>query len=268
MHPPELAVARQAALEGGRVVAKYFRQAIEVHGKQSFNLVTTADVESERAIVAAIRSAFPSDAILGEEGTAGSLEADRLWVVDPLDGTNNFAHGLEQFAVSIGFYEHGQPKVGVVYHPTRGEWYWSVVGEGAYRESEQNSATRMLVSTAERLDQSLIGCGFFYDRGAMMEATLKSIGDLFRAQIHGIRRFGAASLDLCMVASGALDGFFEYELAPWDFAAGRLILSEAGGRLSDCLGEPLPMGRTSILASNSRIHSAMLAIVKENLPAK
>lgn len=266
MVPSEFEIARQAALAGGDVIAKYFRTAIEVRGKQSFNLVTTADIESERIIVQTIRDRFPNDAILGEEGTQGSLEAERLWIVDPLDGTNNFAHGLEQFAVSIGFYEQGVPRVGVIYQPTRQEWYWAIQGQGAFRQSPNTPLVPMIVSTAERLDQSLIGCGFFYDRGTMMEATLQSIGDLFRAQIHGIRRFGAASLDLCMVASGALDGFFEYELAPWDFAAGRLIVEEAGGELSTCSGEPLPIGRSSLLASNRKIHQAALQVVSRNLP--
>ena len=261
MSLPELTIARQAAQAGGEIIARHFRQAVQVGGKQTYILVTTADLESEAAIVATIRAAFPDDAILGEEGTTASLDAPRLWIVDPLDGTNNFAHGLEQFAVSIGFYERGEPKVGVVHQPTRDSWHWAVAGEGAFRDD-----VRLRVSTAERLDQSLIGCGFFYDRGAMMEATLRSIGDLFRSNIHGIRRFGAASLDLCLVAAGALDGFFEYELAPWDFAAGRLIVTEAGGRLSDCRGESLPLERTSILATNGRVHEAALAVVQRHLP--
>ena len=113
------------------------------------------------------------------------------------------------------------------------------------------------------LDQVLLGCGFFYDRGAMMEATLQAIGDLFRQHIHGIRRFGTASLDLCQVAMGRFGGFFEYELAPWDFAAGAMILTEAGGAITTCRGEALPLSKTGVLASNGTLHPALQSIVSQ-----
>ena len=115
----------------------------------------------------------------------------------------------------------------------------------------------------ERLDQVLVGCGFFYDRGAMMEATLQAIGDLFRQHIHGIRRFGTASLDLCQVAMGRFGGFFEYELAPWDFAAGAMILTEAGGAITTCRGEALPLSKTGVLASNGTLHLSLQSIVSQ-----
>jgi len=269
---PELTVARQAAREAGAIIAQKFRGELQISGKESFNLVTEVDLASERAIAETIRRAFPTHAILGEELSQADLDAPDLWVIDPLDGTNNYAHGLEQFAVSIGYYRQGRPHCGVVHQPTRDEWYWAEAGGGSFAETRGRDGSRAVrslrVSNAERLDQALVGCGFFYDRGAMMEATLATIGDLFRAKIHGIRRFGAASLDLCYVASGALDGFFEFELAPWDFGAARLILTEAGGRIGDCFGGELGIGRSTVLASNGPLHAPLLEVVRRHVPQR
>ena len=123
------------------------------------------------------------------------------------------------------------------------------------------------MSASRRLDESLVGVGFYYDRGAMMKATLTAIGDLFRQNIHGIRRFGTASLDLCMVGIGRFDAFFEYELSPWDFSAGRLFVEEAGGRVTTCDGGPLPLSRSTLLASNGHLHEAMRSVVEPHVPA-
>jgi len=256
-----LSVARRAALRGGEIVASYFRKEVEIRGKQSFELVTDADLKSESEIVATIRNSFPDHAILGEEGTTAALDSEHLWIVDPLDGTNNFAHGIDFFAISIAYYRAGQPMIGVVYRPIPEHWWWAQAGCGAFEDGK-----RLAVSSSERLDQILIGVGFFYDRGAMMEATLRAIGDLFRQKIHGIRRFGAASLDLCLVASGSFGAFFEYELAPWDFAAGRLIVTEAGGVATDARGLKLPLSRSSILASNGKVHEAAREIIALHHP--
>ena len=212
-------------------------------------------------IGAAILAEFPTHAILGEEQWSGSIDADHLWIVDPLDGTNNFAHRIPHFAVSIAYYRAGVPQCAVVVNPVRGDWYWAERGRGAWANARQ-----MSVSPATRLDECMVGCGFYYDRGAMMEATLAAIGDFFRAQIHGIRRFGTAALDLCQVADGMYGAYFEYQLAPWDFAAGRLILEEAGGRLTDGRGAPLPLEKTSVLASNGSLHDVALAIVAKHHP--
>ena len=257
-----LAVAKEAARRGGAIVARYFRKEVEVRGKQTFELVTDADLQSEAEIVATIRQSFPDHAILGEEGTNAPLDSQHLWIVDPLDGTNNFAHGLDNFAISIAYYRDGHPVCGVVHRPIPEHWWWAESGCGAFEDGRP-----IRVSSHERLDQILVGVGFFYDRGAMMEATLRAIGDLFRQKIHGIRRFGAASLDLCLVASGGFGAFFEYELAPWDFAAGRLIVTEAGGMVTDARGLSLPLQRTSILASNTLVHGAALEIVASHHPA-
>ena len=262
----ELDVAQQAAKAGGEILAGYFGQGVEMRAKQDCDFVSDADVESERAIIEVIRSAFPDHAILGEEGQAtGHADVDTssefLWVIDPLDGTTNFAHDIPHFAVSIGFYWKSQPVLGVIFNPARRDWFHAVRDEGAFA-----NGSKVSVADHASLSESLVGVGFYYDRGAMMEATLASIRDLFQQKIHGIRRFGTASLDLCQVGCGQFGAFFEYELSPWDFAAGRLFVEEAGGRVTNCCGNELPLAKSSVLASNGKLHDSILKIVSGNLP--
>ncbi len=258
---PELSVAEEAARAGGRVVTHYFHQGIEMRSKDVANLVSDADVEAERAIVEVIRKAFPGHEILGEESHAGDVGAEHLWIIDPLDGTNNFAHKVPHYAVSVAYYRGGRAECGIVFNPARDEWHVAARGQGAYQNGR-----RARVADHTGLDQSLVGVGFYYNRGALMEATLAAIGDLKRRQIHGIRRFGTASLDLCMVGLGIFGAYFELELSPWDFAAGRLFVEEAGGRVTTCRGEPLPLARTDILASNGPLHDAVLGVVGKHFP--
>ncbi len=184
---------------------------------------------------------------------SGAVTSEHLWIVDPLDGTNNFAHRIPHFAVSIAYYHQQVAQCGVVVNPVRGDWYWATRGGGAFF-----NGTRLQVNDHQQLNQTMVGVGFYYDRGKMMEATLAAIGDFFRQQIHGVRRFGTAALDLCQVAAGMYGVFFEYQLSPWDFAAGRLILEEAGGQITDGRGQPLPLQKTSLLASNGHLHPAAL----------
>lgn len=261
----ELEVARHAASVAGQIVHRYFHEGVTVStAKQSYNLVTTADVEAEQAIARVIHESFPDHRILGEELHADAAAADTardLWIIDPIDGTNNFAHHLPHFAISIAYYREGIAECGVVFNPLRNDLYEATRGGGAF-----HNGLPLRAGAETRLDQVLIGVGFYYDRGAMMEATLAAIGDLFRAQIHGIRRFGTASLDLCQVAAGQFGAFFEYELQPWDFAAGRLLVAEVGGRVTTCLGEPLPLAKTSLVASNGALHAPVLEIVRQHYP--
>jgi myo-inositol-1(or 4)-monophosphatase len=261
-HHSELQTAFEAALAGAEVVLDFFHRGVAMRSKgneTSFNLVSDADLMAERAIARVILAQHPSHEILGEEEMSGSADAEHLWIIDPLDGTNNFAHRIPHFAVSIAYYRDGQPECGVVVNPVRQDWYWASKGQGAYHNGQQ-----MMVSPDVQLDQAMIGCGFYYDRGAMMEATLAAIHDFFKQNIHGIRRFGTAALDLCQVADGLFGAFFEYQLAPWDFAAGRLILEEAGGTITTGRGEPLPLKITSLLASNTHLHQLALSIVSRH----
>lgn len=258
----KLRVAFDAAEAGARVVMDHFQRGVDMRQKKgsvACDLVSDADLQSEQAVAKAILDAFPGHAILGEEENSGSIQSENLWIVDPLDGTNNFAHRIPHFAVSIGYYHMGQAVCGVVVNPVRGDWYWATRGGGAF-----HNGRRLHVNLHESLSETMVGVGFYYDRGAMMEATLKSIHDFFKQQIHGIRRFGAAALDLCQVADGLFGVFFEYQLSPWDFAAGGLILEEAGGKITDGKGHPLSIAKTSVIASNARLHPAALEIVSRN----
>ncbi len=257
-----LRTAFEAAEAGGRVVMDFFRRGVDIRQKEggaAFDLVSDADLQSEQAVAKTILAAFPGHEILGEELNSGSALAEDLWIIDPLDGTNNFAHRIPHFAVSIAYFHKGEAACGVVVNPVRGDWYWATRGGGAF-----HNGRRLSVNSHTSLSQTMVGVGFYYDRGAMMEATLKSIHEFFKQQIHGIRRFGAAALDLCQVADGQFGVFFEYQLSPWDFAAGGLILEEAGGKITDGKGNPLPIAKTSVLASNARLHSGALEIVSRN----
>jgi myo-inositol-1(or 4)-monophosphatase len=258
----ELRAALVAAHEAGEILAQAFLASPTARSKldeAAYNLVTDADLAAEQAITQFLKQRFPQHEILGEEEARGSVNAEHLWIVDPLDGTNNFAHRLPHFAVSIAYYHQGQAQAGVVYNPARGDCYWAELGRGAFYNGRS-----LQVSQATGLDQVMVGVGFYYDRGAMMEATLTAIHAFFKSQIHGIRRFGTAALDLCQVADGAFGAFFEYQLSPWDFAAGRLILEEAGGTITDGRGGQLPLAKTSVLASNSKLHAAALEIVSRH----
>ena len=230
-------------------------------GGKSYDLVSDADVQSEQAVASEIRSAFPGHQIVGEEEAAGDVSAADVWIIDPLDGTNNFAHGVPHYAVSIGYYRDGMPTVGAVLNVPTGVLYTAVRGGGATMTTADGVSSPMRCGDQTSLDQVLIGCGFYYDRGEMMRRTLRSIETLFARDIHGIRRYGTASLDLAMVASGMFGAFFEYELSLWDFAAGALLVTEAGGRVSTTQGTGLPMGRTSVLAAGAGVYEAVLEVV-------
>jgi myo-inositol-1(or 4)-monophosphatase len=232
-----------------------------------YNLVSEADLEAERAIVAVIRESFPGHAVLGEElhgsdgVSAAVLASDHLWIVDPIDGTNNFVHGIPHFGVSVAYYHQGEPACGVMGNPVRDEWFTATRGAGAFLNGE-----RVSVSANPRLEQGLVGFGYYYDRGVMMEATFDVVRDLLHRDIHGVRRMGAATMDFAYVGLGSFAAYFEYELAPWDFAAGRLFVEEAGGKVTTARGEPLPLARTSVLASNGLVHEEILAIVAAHHP--
>jgi myo-inositol-1(or 4)-monophosphatase len=262
MLTPEQTIAEEAARAGGAIAARYFREGVAMRSKDVANLVSDADVEAEHAIAAVIKRAFPSHTILGEEAhEQGDATAEHLWIIDPIDGTNNFAHKIPHFAVSVAYYHAGVAQCGVIFNPVRDEWHSAARGQGAFHDGRQ-----VHVEDATRLDEVIVGVGFYYDRGAMMEATLEAVGELKRKQIHGIRRFGTASLDLCMVGLGRYGAYFEYQLSPWDFAAGRLFVEEAGGKVTDARGGELPIGKSSILATNGKIHEAMLEVVRPRHP--
>ena len=166
-----LGVAVKAAVGAGRLIMQHFQHDIVMHAKSSedagYNLVTLADLAAEKAIASSILQAFPDHQLMGEEALRGDVTAEHLWIIDPIDGTNNFAHGIPHFAVSIAYYHFGRAECGVVFNPARSDWFWSRRGEGAFWNER-----RLQVNSHERLDQTMVACGFYYDRDAMMRATL------------------------------------------------------------------------------------------------
>ncbi|HUI91319.1 MAG TPA: inositol monophosphatase family protein [Chitinivibrionales bacterium] len=250
-----ISTAGQAASAAADIIMKKFGKGGS-YEKTKNNLVTEADLEAEEAIVALIEKKFPLHQVLAEERRENTdTLAGHLWIVDPLDGTNNYAHGIPHFCVSIAYAEKGEVMAGVIYDPVRNELFCAEKGKGAFLNDK-----KIAVSNTARLSESIITTGFYYDRGALMEKTIDTVRSLFKADIRGIRRLGSAALDLCWVACGRFDGHFEYKLSPWDFAAGMLIIKEAGGKCSDRDGRDLSLTSKSTIVSNGRIHDDFLRI--------
>jgi myo-inositol-1(or 4)-monophosphatase len=266
-HQPLLDSATDAAQIGGDILMRYLREGVQIRDKsadggKTYDLVSDADIESEKAIATYLRDQYPGHELLGEEELVGDVDAEHLWIIDPLDGTNNFAHQIPHFAVSIAYYHRGKPIVGAILNPARSEMFTAVRGGGAHRNGQ-----RVSVCDSDSLARTLIGCGFYYDRGAMMRSTLAAVEEFFGNEIHGIRRFGTAALDLCQVGCGHFGGFFEYQLSPWDFAAGRLFVEEAGGIVTNGKGHPLRLETTSVVASNGKLHDAVIDITSRHHPS-
>lgn len=255
----EYETALEATRRGALELTSRFGQKVDVQSKGVANFASEADLAAEAAIMQVIQDHFPNHSVLAEESNLIVAEnAEHLWIVDPLDGTNNFLHGIPHFAVSIAYYRNQAPVLGIVYNPISNEIYTAVNGQGAWK-----GIVRQYVSSLERLDQIVMACGFYYDRGLMMRTTLDTIGDLFDANVHGMRRFGAAALDLCHVGCGRFGLFFEYQLSPWDYAAGQIFVQEAGGKCTDCDGHPLPISHgSSICATNRLVHEEALRIIQ------
>ncbi len=249
-----LEVAIQAAREAGTILREDHGRPKRVDYKGEVDLVTESDRRSEAAVVARLRQHFPDHAIVAEEGGGRAADgAKYCWHVDPLDGTTNFAHGYPCFAVSIGLVENGEPIVGVVLNPVYNELFFAARGEGAYLNEQP-----IRVSSVDKVSRSLVATGFpTHQRkkssniNYYWEFTLRS---------HGVRRDGAAALDLCAVACGRFDGFWEFGLKSWDTAAGMVLVCEAGGTVTDFDGHPYRPGDRRLIASNGRIHEEMRAL--------
>lgn len=252
-----LGTAKKAALEGGKVHSSYFEQGMEIGEKSgSYDLVTNVDFEAEAKIVSVIRDVFPDHNILAEEERYAATESEYTWIIDPLDGTNNFASGIPIFCASVAVARKGKVLAGSIYDVTRDELFYAAENQGAFLNGKG-----IEVSAAESLSQAILATGFFYDRGSNMRDTLRNIERFFMANVRGVRRLGAAAIDLAYVAAGRFTGFWEFSLHPWDFAAGKLIVEEAGGKITGVHGEELPMESHFVVASNGRIHEVMLEIL-------
>ncbi len=247
-----VATMQSVAREAGALLMEYFHRHVKIEYKGDVDLVTVADRKSEALILDRIRRDFPTHDVIAEEGSRIETGSDYKWYVDPLDGTTNFAHGYPVFCVSLAVEHHSQRIAGVVYDPTRDELFSAEKGSGARLNGEP-----IRVSSTRQLSECLVATGFpshkrhqnpniyFYH-----QLTLRS---------HGVRRAGSAALDLCDVACGRFDGFWEFNLNPWDTAAGVLLIEEAGGRVTDFSGGPFQIASRETLASNGLVHDALLA---------
>jgi myo-inositol-1(or 4)-monophosphatase len=268
----ETKILKKALLAGGAVLRGHFgRVTYALKGRA--NLLTEADLRSQRTVIAIIKKSFPEHAILAEEGPlprlrlrgkrGGRLDVnDPLWVIDPLDGTTNYAHTFPVAAVSIGFMAAGRVLAGGVFDPFRNELFLAERGKGAFMNGR-----RIKVSAAPKLARSLLVTGFPYDRAEKADFYCSFLSKFMRIS-HDVRRMGSASLDLAWLAAGRTDGYWEFGLKPWDVAAGALIVEEAGGKVTDFSGRPWKKigdygART--LATNGRIHAEMLKIIRTEL---
>jgi myo-inositol-1(or 4)-monophosphatase len=251
-----LTTAIDIAREAGALLAQLFKRPQEISYKRPSDLVTEADRRSEELIVERLRSHFPKHAIVGEEGGGQKTDSDYCWYVDPLDGTTNFAHGFPVFCVTLALAYRDETVAGVVYDPARDELFTAERGEVAYLNHK-----RIHVSKTEHVAESLVATvfpPFAANHDLNMELYFR-----FTQLSHGVRRAGSAALDLCSVAAGRFDGFWELKLNPWDKAAGSLLVTEAGGRVSDLAGGSFRLLGDEIFASNGLIHDQMCQVFAE-----
>jgi myo-inositol-1(or 4)-monophosphatase len=262
MHPM-LNIAVKAARRAGGIISRASQNldVLTIKHKSLNDLVSEVDRASEEAIIDVIKSAYPEHAILAEESGA-SGDSEYVWIIDPLDGTTNFLHGFPQYCVSIGLLHKGVPTQGVIFDPTRNDLYTASRGRGAYLNDK-----RLRVSRRDKLIDGLIGTGFPFRMFEYLDAYNAMLRDMM-TKCAGVRRPGAAALDLAAVAAGHFDGFWEIGLSPWDMAAGVLMITESGGLVGDFEGNDKFMERGQIVAGSPKIFSQMLHVLKPHLTAK
>jgi myo-inositol-1(or 4)-monophosphatase len=256
LDPLYLATAIEGALTCGRIHRQYFRQPLEIQKKGRIDLVTAADFAAEQAFRDLITRRFPSHVVIGEEteATEAARRADAQWIIDPVDGTTNFAHGLALFSVSIALQIAGQLQVGVVYDPIGDEIFSAERGGGC-----RLNGTPVRVSRTIDLVDAALCTGFPYTVGEDRTRQVKTFA-AFLDEAQAVRRLGSAALDLSYVACGRLDGFWEERLHAWDIAAGVLLVQEAGGRVTGIDGQPIDLFQGHVIASNGPLHAKMLAV--------
>ena len=257
--PVFLATAVEIVLRAGEIQMSRRESGFHIDKKGTIDLVTEVDFECERMCRAVLAERFPTHDILAEELSSGPLQPSSSryrWVFDPLDGTTNYAHGLPVFCASLALQIDGRTEVGAIYDPTRKELFTGERGEGAFL-----NGARLRVSETDDLLDALLVTGFPYD----VHQKLDQLIGMFRAflgEARAVRRLGSAALDLCYVAAGRFDAFWEQSLKPWDVAAGALIAEEAGGRVTGMDGTPFDPAAAHLVASNGRIHDAMLGVIE------
>lgn len=257
-----LALAVDAARAAGEIIRRGMSDALDVRYKGAINLVTQIDVAAERAVVERLQAKVPDHGILAEEGTLHHGKSPYRWLIDPLDGTTNYAHRFPFFCVSIGLQRGDDVVLGVVLDPVRDELFTAVRGAGAACNGRP-----MTVSSTAALGESLVVTGFAYDPKRDTNVNFRHFEAMSRV-VQGVRRTGSAALDLCYVAAGRSDGFWELFLSPWDTAAGQVIVEEAGGRVTDFSGRAFSPYIPEVVASNGKIHDAMLAVLTQPAPPR
>jgi len=243
--------------EGGRIIRKGYGKAHKIRKKNPVSLVTEIDMESDLRVRRMIQRSFPDHRILTEELNPVESVSSYRWIIDPLDGTTNYAHGIPFFGISIGLEYKGEMVLGGIYNPVLNELFYAEKGKGAFMNGK-----RIRVSKTNSLIDSLVVTGFPYDRREKAGYYLKFIQP-FIEKTRGIRRLGAAAIDLAYVACGKFEGYWEFNLKPWDMAAGLLIVQEAGGKVTDFKGDPIQASRPNqLLSSNGKIHDLLLDVLK------
>jgi myo-inositol-1(or 4)-monophosphatase len=257
--PIFLATAVESVIRAGEIQIAHFGGAMRVDKKGAIDLVTEIDLRVEREFRAVISDRFPDHVVLGEEFSAASEREgvpEFCWVFDPVDGTTNYAHGLPIFCSSLALEIRGEPAVAAIYDPTRRELFTAERGQGAWL-----NGAPLRVSTADTLIDSLLCTGFPYTVQREASALVELFGEFLKVS-RAVRRLGSAAIDLCYVAAGRLDGFWEQSLHPWDVAAGALIIQEAGGRVTDLAGGPYSSRAGNLVASNGHIHDDMVRTIQ------
>ena len=252
-----LQIATAAAKEAGRIQLRYFGRSHQVAYKGDTDPVTEVDTLCDRIITQMILDAFPDHDLLTEESPFEKKGSPWKWIIDPLDGTTNYLHGYPCFCVSIGLEVKGEVELGVVYNPLLDELFYAAKGEGAFL-----NGNRIFVSCEDHLSRSFLSTGFPYDIRENADFYLRYFRQ-FIIKSFAIRRPGSAAIDLCYLAAGRFDGFWELKLHAWDMAAGSLIVTEAGGKVTNLEGRPFGIYTEEILASNGLIHDEMLEVIKE-----
>ena len=258
LDPLIVATALEAVLTAGDIQLAHYGTPFTVDKKGSIDLVTDVDVEVERMFRALVESRFPDHDILAEElgSSPGTAKSPWCWIFDPIDGTTNFAHGLPIFCASLAVEHEGQLVYGAVYDPNRRELFTAERGVGAFLNGR-----RLRVSAAREIIDAMLSTGFPYDVHRTRDDIVALFGE-FVGCARAVRRLGSAALDLCYVAAGRFDGFWEKRLKPWDTSAGALIVQEAGGRVTRWTGGPFDPRRDDLVASNGAIHDKMLAVIR------
>jgi myo-inositol-1(or 4)-monophosphatase len=244
-----------AARSSGDILKSYIGKLFEVKEKGTKDLVTAADLHSEKTIIRYIREQFPDHAILAEESGSKPGDERYKWIIDPLDGTINFAHHLPFFSVSIAFALEGKTIMGIVFNPVNDEMFSAISGQGALL-----NRSGIQVSSTRTIGEGLLATGFPYNVLSEFESVAGRLLQLLK-HAQGIRRLGSAALDLCYVACGRLDGFWEQNLKPWDTAAGALIASEAGAVITDFSNNPFHIDKNEIVATNGNFHQEMISLL-------